>query len=381
LAVRYLGSLTLILALAAVAACGPTAPVTPGASPSVVPSAGVSAAPSTPAASPAASPSAVATAAPSATPSVAGFAWKPGTLLKAYDFKGIAGIYYDGPEASYYVVDAVNDDQTPRRYLVRKFNQTGAFQASFKLAPTGKLDPRAVDGVAFDRRGIPFFTYSDFDKDVYRNDSTDRTWLLLKLVTAAVLPADRLPSNSLPRAGVSTLASSGDLFTLGVLRLDPDKDVTGNRKVSYVQGEEDQSPVAIASFDDPFEPTTLMASSPTGTVYLTGPLKAGGFSIKKIGTDQKLVDFASVTELPKGMWAGPNGEVYTASTTTSKAATVRKYSPDGALLGETEARLADGGYLLHVAGMTFDPAGHPVVTGDGFDVNKQSMSGIFVFTE
>ena len=85
------------------------------------------------------------------------------------------------------MVDAVNDDQTPRRYLVRKFSQNGTFQASYKLAPTGKLDPRVVDGMAFDRRGTPFFTYSDFDKDLYKNDNNDRTWYVLKLVTAAVL--------------------------------------------------------------------------------------------------------------------------------------------------------------------------------------------------
>jgi hypothetical protein len=379
--VRYLGPLSLTLALLAVAACAPGTPVAPTPTPSAPPSTAVSSTPTTPASGQPASPGSVASTTPSAEPSAAGFAWKPGTLLKAYDFKGLAGIYYDGPEAAYYVVDAVNDDQTPRRYLVRKFSQSGVFQASYKLAPTGKLDPRMVDGMAFDRRGTPFFTYSDFDPDVYKNDNNDRTWYVLKLVTAAVLQADRLPSTNLARVGASTLASNGDLITMGILRLDPDKNQPGNRKITYVQAEEDQPPVAIATFDDPFEPTTLMASSSTGTVYLTGPLKAGGFSIKRIAKDQQLTDFASVPELPKGIWAGPNGEVYTASASASKPAKVKKYAPDGTLLGETEALLSDGGYLLHVSGMAFDPTGKIVVTGDGFDAKKQTMSGIFVYSE
>lgn len=379
---NHLRTLPLGVMLAIATACAPTNPGTPAASASPMP--GASAGP-TPGATVAPVPSAGAAssapAVPSPVPSVSGFTWAPGKLLKAYDFKGVAGIYYALAETAFYVIDAVTSDQTPRRYLVRKFNQDGTFQAAYKLAPAGKLDPRAVDGMAFDRRGIPFYTYNDFDPDVYRQENNDRTWSLRKLITATVLPADRLPSNALSRAGVSTLTADGDVFTLGVLRLDPDKAVTGNRKLTYVRAEEDQQPQAITSFDDPFEPTTLMTSSPTGTIFASGPLKAGGFGIKKVGVDQQLADFATVDALPKGMWAGAKGELYTSTETTSKAAKVRKYSPDGKLLGETEVTLADGSYLLRVAGLTFDLTGRAIVTGSGFDAQKQPMSGIFVFTE
>lgn len=375
---RLLPCLALLTALSA---CSPTAVTPPAASPSASATAseapGATPTPATSSAPATTAPSA--TVAPTATPALL---WSNGKELRPYDFKGLGGVYYEEAQNQLYVIDGVDDNVTPRRYLVREFNIDGTFIGAFHLAPTGKDDPDHVDGMAFDRRGLPFYIYRD-DDGFQKSSGTNLPsfWGVYELITASVVEPSGLPFHPLTRAGVGTLASDGDTFTLGYLALDPDRAVT-THKVAYSRAEENQQPEALFNIDDPFAPTTLMAASTDGQLYFAGPLpNSGGFRIKRLDAQQHQADFATLDSLPQGMWCDAQGDVYVAFDETSKPAVVRKYKPDGTLIGQTDVKLADGSYLVHISGLTIDEQGHRIVTGNGLDANNKSIQGLFTFTE
>jgi hypothetical protein len=310
---------------------------------------------------------------PSATASPAGaLDLTRGKLLRTYDLKGVGGLYYDLGRDQIAVIDARDDDETPRHYLLRRFNRDGSFDVAIDLNRPDEEAPEAVDGFAFDLAGVPAFTYLE-----------DETFSLRRLYTATVLDATRLPATTLERAGLSALGADGDVFTLGVIRLDPDagKGDTKVRDILYVRAEEDEAPEALFRIPDPFAPTTRMAMGPGGVLYLAGPTPAGSLAIKRLTKDQKLEDVPiPLPRIPEHMWMGPAGNLYLVTETTgNEPATVRAYTPSGQLVGESAVTLADGQKVYAVDGLTFDREGKPLLAGSAIAADLKITTGLFAF--
>ena len=58
---------------------------------------------------------------------------------------------------------------------------------------------------------------------------------------------------------------------------------------------------------------------------------------------------------------------------------MRRYSPEGQLIDETDVKLADGSNVYLLAGLTFDRAGKPVLAGTSLDGSTSSTLGLFTF--
>jgi hypothetical protein len=345
------------------------APVPPVSSPSVAPAA------------PSATPSVAASALPSVAPSAAtGIDWASGQVFKSYDFEAVAGIHFNPYLNQFIVLDAEGEAISPRRYLARKFQADGTYVSTVDLAPEGRVAPDAVDGVTFDASGTPVYAY--------RNDGA---FSLLKLVTSTVVAADRYPLDAVEWAGPSALRADGVLLHVALLNLDPDKrdearrmgrtpDMLGGT-IYYATAEEDEPPKALFQVADPFVPTRAMAFSSSGDLYLAGQTSAGGFALKRLTSDQSIVDVAALPARPEAMWARPEGGVYLAWEVTGAPARIAYVDTQSTLQGETEIRLKDGGFLAQVEGLTFDNQRRPVMTASGFDAAGRRVSGMFTFTQ
>lgn len=371
--------------LLGLAACTPAAPVTAppsSAAPSVAPASAMPSpgtTPAAPSASPAATPTApIASASaiapsPQATATSAEFDLTRGRMLRRYTFKGIGGLFYDLAQDQLHVIDAVNDDVTPRRYLVRRFSRDGTFDSAVRLNKEDEDAPDAVDGYAFDDAGVPIYTYRE-----------DETFIVRRLYTATVTDATTFPSNRLERAGVAAMAATGGIVTMGVMRLDPeekDAKTTKVREILYVRTDLNGDSEALFRFVDPFEPTVRMAASLEGQLYLFGPRPDGVLGVKRVNKDETKVDLPiPLKAIPEHVWLDPQGNLLLADQTTGKeAVTIRRFSPTGELLSQTPVTLADGQKLYDLDGLTFDVKGHPIVAGTAIDADLKETAGLFVF--
>lgn len=364
-----------------VTGASPAATATPGGAPSpsapaasAAPSATPTTAPSTmPSSPPSASPSITPSPAGSVQPSAAAFDLTRGKMLRKYDFQGIGGLYYDFSQDQLWVIDDVDKDETQRGFVARRFLRDGTFDSTVELHRESEKAPEAVDGMAFDLVGVPAFTY-EFDD----------AFSLRRLYTATVEEAKDLPSATLERAGIAALASQANIFSLGVIRLDPDVTYdydTADREILYIRAEEEQDPEAIFRVPDPFEPTSRMAMSPDGVLYLFGGTPGGGLGVKRLDKTQALVDLPiPLSRMPDHVWTAPNGDVLLGEETTGNTpARIRRFSPTGAPVGETELRLADGRVVFDLAGLAFDGRGHVVIAGTAIASDLTTATGLFEF--
>gem|GEM_PF-4601040 len=351
-----------LVGLGAIAACNPMPPPqSPVASPVPVAPASVAPSAQTP----------VATATPSPTPS----AWTLSTAkrLGRYDFEGIGGVHYAPALDELFVIDGVNSDRTPRRYLLRRFTRAGVFRSVTALQREGEKAPDQVEGVAFDLRGTLFYTWVE-----------DEALKLNKLFTAAIVSADRLPVTAAPRVGFATLGAQGDVVTLGMLKYDIEektRKTTNKRRVAYVRGEEDETPEAIFDIDDPFAPTRALRVGPDGDLYVMGLKAGGGAGFGLLGKDQQWREVSiSVPGFPDRFWVGPNGDWYLAQDGTgATAARLRRFSKQGLPLGETSLQVSEGNTVLRVLGLCFDVAGVPIMALETLGRAGQTDQGLYVF--
>jgi hypothetical protein len=294
-----------------------------------------------------------------------------------YDFEGIGGIHYNPYLDQLSVIDAV-DDNTSRRYQMRKFRADGTYISTVSLAPADEEAPDAVDAMTFDPSGAPLFSY--------RKDGEFR---LLKLLTATVQRAERYPLNAAAWAGPSALGAAGVDIRVALLNLDvKDRDDARRRglvptmtggAISIGIAEEDEPPTALFQVADPFVPTRVMAFAPNGDLFLGGQTTTG-FGLKRIKPDQTIDDLGAVPARPEGMWPRPAGGVYFAwETNSSTPARLVATDPAGTRGAEQELRLANGGFLSEITGLTVDKQGRALVAGSGFDGSNQRVSGVFVF--
>lgn len=373
-------TLALLATLLMVAACAPVPPALT-ASPSPSTGAGVSAAPSAAASASPTAASAAPSAAPSQAPSAApaAFDMTDGKLLRKYDFQGATGIHYDFSRDQFWIIDGEDEESSPRRYLARRFSWNGAFDAAIDLHKVGEQAPEAVSGFAFDLSGVPAFTYQVDD-----NRSVHRPFSLRRLYTATVTDAERLPSTALERSGLATLAAQENTFSLGVVRFDPDVSDefdTRKREILYVRAEEEQDPEAIFRIPDPMEPTSRMAMSPDGMLYLFGGIPGAGLKVKRLDETQAIVDLPiPLSRMPDEVWLAPNGDLLLLDETTGNApARIRRFSPAGTLVAETEVRLADGQVVFDVNGLAFDSRNRITIVGSAIARDLAITTGLFTF--
>ena len=380
-------TLASLAVLGTIAACAPS-PSVPAATPSAAPSTAATpiaatspAASTAPSALPTAAPSTAPTLAPSAAPSSApaAFDLSRGKLLRRYDFQGATGLHYDFSRDQFWVIDGEDEDSSPRRYLARRFSRDGTFDAAIDLHKDREQAPEAVTGFAFDLSGVPAFTYQFDDPNSLR-----KPFSLRRLYTATVEDATRLPNAALERAGVAALAAQDNVFSLGVLRLDPevtDEFDTDDRQILYMRAEEDQDPEAIFRVPDPLQPTSRMAMSPDGMLYLFGGIPGEGVKAKRLDKTQAIVDLPiPLSRMPDDVWIAPNGDVLMVDETTGNVpARIRRYSPAGALVGESEVRLADGQVIFDVNGLAFDSQNRVTIVGSAIAPDLRTTTGLFTF--
>lgn len=361
----------LTLAALAVAACSQPAPQVPPVTTSPSPS---SAAPQPSASASSAAPSPAASATPAAP---TGLGLGEGEALKPYGFNWIDGIYRDEARDQLYVVDAQNKTDTPRRYLVRKFQMDGTFISTISLTPEGGEVPDAIDGIAFDQRGIQFFNYRE-----------DETFRLMKLITAAVVPVNQTdhPLSFLDRAGPSALAPDDAEMLVAAVNLT--RDGEAEREQEEVKGgqltvgraEEGEAPTLLFNIPDPLEPTVRMAFSPEGDLFLAGPNKQGQQALVRVKQDRSVATVATgFPAVPDRLVFAPSGDVVLAFDSTTSAAALRLVGPNGEAKGEASLTLKDNGYLTTVQGVTFDAEGRMIVAGRGFNGARETVSGLFRF--
>jgi hypothetical protein len=380
---KALNTFSIACLLAVLASCSqPAAQQLSQPTPSSTPSTGSSSssASASPSSSPTAPPSSGPSPVPSASPTPAGLSWQNGSFIRAYDFKGPAGIYYEYSANVLYVVDGIDDNVNPRRDWAREFGLGGNFLGNYHLGPKGAIDPDKVDAMAFDLRGFPFYTYYNNYEYAQIPQKGVNYWNIYELITASVVTPTNLPLHGAPRVATSALSSQGNVFTLGSVLLDYDPAIT-TRRLNYVRAEEDQQAEAIFSIADPLSPTNSMTVSQDGVLYLAGPASSGGLKIRSVDKSQKQAEFASLKTLPQGMWVDKDGDLYVEYDQTSAPAILDKYRPDGTLIGKVLAKLPDGSYLNHLAGLTFDHQGRRIVVGTGVDSVNHPISGIYSFME
>jgi hypothetical protein len=321
-----------------------------------------------------ASPTAVASTIPAA------FGLGKGVALQPYDYEWIGGVYRDTARDQLLVTDALDAKVSPYRYMLRKLSADGAFASSARLEPTGSQAPTAIDGVAFDLRGIPFY--------LYRQGEQLR---VLKLVTATVMPLEvgDFPLVELRRAGVSAIASAGREMLVAAISLESDTDVaeedkrdTKGGRLFYARAEEGEAPSALFQIPDPLSPTSRMAFAPSGDLYLAGPNKEGRQSLLRVKADQT-VSVLPVTpdKVPDGMWVTPTGEVLMAFDGVNGPARLLRYNADGEARGTSSLEFAGGGYLISPRGLVVDQQGRFVVGGRGFDGGSRTVDGLYRFEE
>jgi hypothetical protein len=369
---RSLSAIALATLLGACVAA-PSGPISP-ATPSPVPSTAASA--------PLASSTPVPTAVPTSTPAPSeAVDWQAGQPLTQYDFEGLHGVYYNPYLDQLNVIDAVNDDVTVPRYLLRKFRADGSYMSTVELAPADEDAPDAVDAMTFDPSGAPLFSYRD-----------DGEFRLMKLFTSTVLRAEGYPLNGAAWGGPSALRANGANLSVALLNLDvDDRDDARRRGVTPVMtggslnigvAEEDEQPSALFQVADPFVPTRALAFSPAGDLFVGGQAAGGGFGLKRIKLDQSIEDLGQLPARPEGMWTRPAGGVYLAwEPGGSAAARLLAADAAGKLGAEQELRLSAGGFLTEIEGIAFDKQGRAIVAGSGFDATNQRISGIYVFAK
>lgn len=280
-----------------------------------------------------------------------------------------AKIFVESGTGSVYVVDTEINSPTAPKYLLRKLSYQGAQVATFHLAPDGGTPPTAVDSIAFQLRGTPIYAYRK-----------DDTFQLLKLATATVTVGDRYPINNLPKAGPVALGNQGDVLLEAVLSYDPDKTEKVNGSLYFAQSEEDKTPKALFSIPDPFAPTSAMAFSPSGDLYLLGSKNGSGLGVKRLKSDKTLEDVAlPLSAIPDGFWIGPDGDLYLSTNGVANPAVVRRFDASGKPEGESEVRLKDGGFVSAIRGMAFDAQGHILMTVSGYDKDNQPLKSVIAF--
>jgi hypothetical protein len=302
-----------------------------------------------------------------------------GTQLGTYNFQGPVGIAYIPVLSQFVVPDVVDNTKAAgqQTYGLREFKSDGTFLGAFSLTPPGGLAPDEIDGVAADLRGNPYIAYKN-----------SRRFQLLELQGATVTLATSMPVNNLDFTGPAALGSNGQIIETAVINFDPKRrydpvgmnDMTGGTLL-YGSSDAEQTTQVIFSLPDPLLPTVHMAFGPQGTLYLVGPKpSASGFALMKVTPDQKVVTVPiPLTALPDGVWADPAGNVYLAQNSQNAPATLSRYLPDGTPSGSSALKLASGGYLTVVHGLSFDTQGHIDIAADGLDASNHGLRGIFVF--
>jgi hypothetical protein len=266
-------------------------------------------------------------------------------------------------------VDTEVNSTTSPRYKLAKFNPDGSAVSTFSLAPEGGKAPSAVSGIAFQLRGSPLYAYRD-----------DDAFKLLKLSTATVTVGDRYPIFDLPKAGPATLRNQGDVLYEAVVSLDPNSTEKTGGSLTFAQSEEDKTPRALFQIPDPFFPTTRMAFAPNGDLYLAGPIRGGGLSIKRLKADKTLDDVSiALSAVPDGLWVGPDGDLYLAQDGLATPAIVKRYGADGQLKGQSEVKPKDGGFVANVRGLAFDSQGRILMAVAGFDSAGRSLKTVLSF--
>jgi hypothetical protein len=296
-----------------------------------------------------------------------------GALLRRYDFKGIGGLHYDRAGDALHVIDAVNDDVTPRRYMLRRFKRDGSFEVAVGLALEDEEAPDAVEGYAFGAFGTPFYTYRE-----------DERLVLRRLYTATPRDAVDFPSYQTPRAGLAALRAEGTVLTLAAVRLDVDEKAaktTNKRTITYTQADPERDPLAIFQLPDPFVPTRRMAIGPGGALYLLGATQGGALAAKRVDATQQLTDVPlGLTRMPDLVTFDPAGRLWLAyNSTGADPATVAVHAPDGTLVRSQPVVLADGARVYEVRGLDFDRAGTPLVGGSAIYPDLRTVHGIFEF--
>jgi hypothetical protein len=296
-----------------------------------------------------------------------------GKTLRRYDFKGIGGLYVDPSGGALHVLDAVNEDVTPRRYMLRRFKRDGTFEVAVGLGLEEEQAPDAVDGYAFGAFGTPFYTHRD-----------DERLVLRRLYTATPRDAVDFPGYQTPRAGLAALRAEGTVVTLATLRLDPEEKLaktTNKRFITYVQADPEREPTAIFQVPDPLVPTRRMALGPGGALYLLGTTASGSLGCKRLEPTQQLSDVAlGLTRMPDLVTVDPAGRLWLVyNSTGAEPATVAVHEPGGALLRSQPVTLADGGRVFEVRGLAFDRAGVPLVGGRAMYSDLSTVHGIFEF--
>jgi hypothetical protein len=319
---------------------------------------------------PTATPQPVASTAPvssSPSPSMAPspmFSLTGGKEFGSDSLKGPNSAYHDTAQGQIYVVDVEDPKATTARYGLRRIRQDGTFLSSGTLVPAGGNAPTAVDGLAVDNRGIPILIHRDGDR-----------FRLLKTIGASILPADRYPVFDLPKAGPAALAVAGAMVTVAAVNLDPDKTERTGGSIFYGRGEDDKTPERIYQLPDPLFPTTRMTVTPSGQLFIVGPTRDGKLSMMKVTPDKEVEAVPySLPAIPDSLWAGPDNDIYVVWNSGSQPARVTRLDANGAVKGESEVRLKDGGYLTRVTSMSFSPEGRALVVGSGFTAGGKALT-------
>lgn len=356
------------------AACAPVAPApAPGAPSPAIASASPSGLPGEGAASPSPVASSPSPALPSAAPTPAGFV-APGQLFRRYDWLGLGRPFYDRGTNRLYVADAVARKDTDRRYQLLRFDgSTGEFlgvQSALPTEPKGLEGPANLDGVTFDRRGVPLVAHVD----------KDQRFRLLELLSATVRRVEDFPVNDVPRVGPVSLASDGLVLTEILLRLDDDKNVAGNQRLLLTQAERNQPPMALVNMANPFRQLLHVAASPSGVGHAVGLRADGSVAFARLqGAEPEYTEISTLSRAPDGLFVDAQGQPLVVQHNTSAPAKVEGLNSQGQVVKSAELRLKEGGYLTSVIGLCADGQGGLFVTGRGLDAEAKPIFGLYRF--
>jgi hypothetical protein len=298
-----------------------------------------------------------------------------GRLLRAYDFKGIGGIFLDPVSERLHVVDGVNDDVTPRRFLVRRFRLDGAFEAAVSLSRPDEKAPDGVDGFVFGQFPTPYFLHRE-----------DERLTLRRIFTATIVDValTEFPGAVIPRVGLAALGVDGRVLTLAALRYDPeekDAKTTNERDIVYFRAEPDNAPLVVHTLKDPLLPTRRLAVGPGGVTYLFGASREGRLVARRLDPSLELAepDFG-LTRMPDRVWVAPDGVLWLAyAGNGSEPARLARHAADGRKIDESPVLLESGARFVTIDGLAFPRAGGVLLAGTTLDAALKAGRGIYTF--
>lgn len=355
----------------ALVACAPVAVNPPPSLGELSPSPATSAEPSL---LPSAAPSVAGAASPSPAPSASPGFLAEGALFRRYDWLGLGRPFYDRGTNRLYVADAVARTSTDQRYQLLRFDgTTGDFlgvQSATPTEPKGLEAPARIEAVAFDRRGIPLMAHVD----------KDHRFRLLEAFSATIRVVGNYQVTEVERIGPVSMASDGLVLTQVLLRRDPDKNVSGNRRWLMTQAEPGEQPQALVNMDEPLPQTLFMAASPKGGAFVAALRANGSPALARLqGSTPNFQDLGTLRRAPDGLFVDQDGRALTVENKTSEAAVLDRLGDQGQVLSSTRLVVQGGGFVNEVIGLCPDGRGGLFVTGRGLDAANRSVVGLYRF--